>query len=149
MELVIKIDDIIYKDAVNSKRLFNEYVTDVAIAIMDGVPLDRHDEELIKDTVASIWGEPCEDAVSREAVINYICEGKECYKEDCKGKLYKRCIDLQWVYNLPSVTPQTDILDTIRAQIVDRAQRTMNDNRASGMWTCVNIIDKYRAESEE
>jgi len=47
----------------------------------------------------------CEDAISREAVLNHICESKECYKEDCKGKTYQRCVDLQWVYDLPSVTP--------------------------------------------
>lgn len=57
------------------------------------------------------WGaeeiEPCEDCISREAVIKHICESKECYKDDwCKGRLYKRCYDLQWVYALPSVTPQ-------------------------------------------
>ena len=55
------------------------------------------------------WGaeeiEPCEDVISREAVLNHICESKECYKEDCKGKTYQRCVDLQWVYDLPSVTP--------------------------------------------
>ena len=49
---------------------------------------------------------------------------------------------------LPSVTPQEPILDKIRAEIVDLGQRTMNDNRASGIWACRDIIDKYKAESE-
>ena len=39
-------------------------------------------------------------------------------------------------------------LDKIRAEIVDLGQRTMNDNRASGIWACRDIIDKYKAESE-
>jgi hypothetical protein len=43
---------------------------------------------------------------------------------------------------------QENILDKIRAEIVDLGQRTMNDNRASGIWACRDIIDKYRAESE-
>lgn len=43
------------------------------------------------------------DTISREAVINHICESKDCYKDECKGRLYKRCHDLQWVYELPSV----------------------------------------------
>ena len=42
-----------------------------------------------------------------------------------------------------------EVLDKIRAEIVDLGQRTMNDNRASGIWTCRDIIDKYRGESEE
>lgn len=41
-----------------------------------------------------------------------------------------------------------ETLDKIRAEIVDLGQRTMNDNRASGIWACRDIIDKYKAESE-
>ena len=43
---------------------------------------------------------------------------------------------------------QEPVLDKIRAEIVDLGQRTMNDNRASGIWACRDIIDKYKAESE-
>ena len=43
---------------------------------------------------------------------------------------------------------QESVLDKIRAEIVDLGQRTMNDNRASGIWACRDIIDKYKAESE-
>ncbi len=53
--------------------------------------------------------QPCEDCISRQAVIKHICESKECYKDECKGRLYKRCFDLQWIYDLPSVTPQPKI----------------------------------------
>ena len=52
----------------------------------------------------------------------------------CEGK-YKDCTDC--------------VLDKIRAEIVDLGQRTTNDNRASGIWACRDIIDKYKAESEE
>lgn len=41
------------------------------------------------------------------------------------------------------------VLDKIRAEIVDLGRRTMNDNRASGIWACRDIIDKYKADSEE
>ncbi len=44
---------------------------------------------------------------------------------------------------------QEPILDKIRAEIVDLGQRTMNDNRASGIWACRDIIDKYKADSED
>ncbi len=42
-----------------------------------------------------------------------------------------------------------EVLGKIRAEIVDLGQRTMNDNRASGIWACRDIIDKYKAESED
>lgn len=42
-----------------------------------------------------------------------------------------------------------DVLDKIRAEIVDLGQRTMNDNRASGIWACRNIIDKYKEGTEK
>ena len=47
MQIVIDIDDIIYKDAVNSKVLFDEYVSEVAIAIISGTPLPEHHGRLI------------------------------------------------------------------------------------------------------
>lgn len=37
-----------------------------------------------------------------------------------------------------------DVFDKIRNEMVDLASRTMNDNRASGIWTCVDILDKYK-----
>lgn len=52
------------------------------------------------DEQKALEQEPCEDCISREAVIKHICESKECYKDDCKGRLYKRCYDLQWIYEL-------------------------------------------------
>ena len=55
--------------------------------------------------IKALEQQPCEDCISRQAVIEHICEDKECYKEDCKGRTLKRCPDLQWVLDLPSVTP--------------------------------------------
>ncbi len=43
--------------------------------------------------------------------------------------------------------PSLNKIDKIRAEIVDLGQRTMNDNGASGIWACRDIIDKYKAES--
>lgn len=56
--------------------------------------------------IKALEQQPSEDCISREAVIKHICESKECYKDECKGRLYKRCYDLEWIYALPSVTPQ-------------------------------------------
>lgn len=53
--------------------------------------------------------------------------------EACKGAI-----------ELLEQEPKADVLDKIRNEMADLAARTMNDNRASGIWTCVDILDKYK-----
>lgn len=62
-----------------------------------------------------------EDCISRQAVIDHICEDKECYKEECKGRTLKRCYDLQWVFDLPSVKPKYTDEEIDKAQAVEQA----------------------------
>jgi hypothetical protein len=57
-------------------------------------------------------------------------------------------IDFVNGYTSEGVTTADDVIDKIRAEIVDLGRRTMNDNRASGIWACRDIIDKYKGESE-
>lgn len=49
----------------------------------------------------------CDDAISRRAVIQHICEEKFCYKPNCKGVLFNRCMDITWVNELPPAEPIT------------------------------------------
>lgn len=101
-------------------------------------------------TIKVLEQEPCEDSISRQAVIEHICEGKDCYKKNCKGILYNRCPDIEWVNELPPITPtQEPILDKIRAEIDRIYEREGNSS------DCLNaldelkwFIDKYK-ESEE
>lgn len=67
---------------------------------------DNVDIAKVADAIKALEQQSSEDCISREAVIKHICESKECYKDECKGRLYKRCFDLQWIYALPPVTPQ-------------------------------------------
>lgn len=62
--------------------------------------------EAYKMAIKALEQQPSEDCISRKAVLEHICEDKECYKEECKGRTLKRCYDLQWVFDLPSVTPE-------------------------------------------
>lgn len=39
-----------------------------------------------------------------------------------------------------------DVLDKIRAEIIENAKSTMNDTRAEGLYVALNIVDKYRNE---
>lgn len=54
----------------------------------------------------------------------------------------------EWLKDYKRLLEQEPVLDKIRAEIVDLGRRTMNDNRASGIWACRDIIDKYKAEME-
>ena len=65
--------------------------------------------------------ETSQDCISREAVLEHICESKECYKEECKGRTLKRCPDLQWVFDLPSVKPKYTDEEIDKAQAVEQA----------------------------
>lgn len=54
MKLIIDIHEKDYKSILNRR-----YVSGGAVdAIMHGTPLDKHDEEVIAETVESIWGKP-------------------------------------------------------------------------------------------
>lgn len=70
-----------------------------------GQEYDDEGIEALEIAIKILEKEPCEDCISREAVINHICESKDCYKKECKGRIYKRCFDLQWIYDLPPVKP--------------------------------------------
>lgn len=53
---------------------------------------------------------------------------------------------------LPSVTPQAEqkaILDKIRAEIEKHRQKTQSIDPYDLVGDCLDIIDKYKAESEE
>lgn len=118
-------------------------------------------------TEEKIYGQPkqpCEDCISREAVIDHICEDKECYKEECKGRTLKRCIDLQWVFDLPSVKPKYTDEEIDRAQAVEQAYvdkmvelaveesrkkwlNSFDTNSATKCFEAVNLL-KQRLEGE-
>lgn len=95
--------------------------------------------------------EPCEDAISRQAVLDILFKytlGESRIAEELK--------------DLPSVNPQEpmveidlysvikqkyierDVLDKIRAEIIE-----LRSHQNVGVLECLDIIDKYRAESEE
>ena len=83
MQIVIDMPDKMYQ-----KILKNGYDYGIMnVIIQNGIPLPKNHGRLI-------------DA---DYVINHICESKECYKENCKGKLYMRCMDIMWVDDAPTI----------------------------------------------
>ena len=75
-EVVIRLDEETY-DAVCECQAFSQLYLNTLRKICDAIksatPLEKHDEKVIKETVESIWGKPpCDDAISRQAVIDEI-----------------------------------------------------------------------------
>lgn len=109
----------------------------------------KHDEEVIKETVESVWGKPCADAVNRQAINNL-----QRYRYNC-GETSVVCVSLASINELPSVYPQNDALDKIRAEISDLDRYFDNDyfvGNKDAMFKCdevLQIIDKYGKGNKE
>lgn len=112
--------------------------------------------------------EPCEDCISKKAVldkINEICFSREQESVDfrvAQGSNGQRDLIINFIENLPSVQskPKTEVLDKIRAEIEQIASRYTISRERAGMgqveWEdrlikeadVLQIIDKYKAERE-
>jgi len=111
---------------------------------------DERFMEAVNKIKAIPSAEPCEDAISREDVIALV----QCSEYELQDRVDNdaMCDDVR---KLPSVNPQpkTDMLDKIRAEINDTGAYEQEVNGKTeflkGVNYCLNIIDKYKAESEE
>ena len=119
--------------------------------------------------------EPCEDAVSRQAVLDAIEDDNRnghysCFASNNDAQCFKDVIR-----SLPSVNPQEpkiDVLDKIRAEIIEEKDfayadfeqykidcldvdaeyvedELPQDDFRYGMERAIEIINKYKAESED
>ena len=126
-------------------------------AIKQFIGYDK-DSEIVKATQKSIdmaikalEQKPCEDAISREDLE----ECKELMTDINGDTVYAvRMSDIRQLSSVNLKEPKTDVLDKIRAEI----EKPLHDERCFDTadakaqyialnW-CIEIIDKYRAESE-
>ena len=126
----------------------------------------------VNELLKALEQEPCEDCISRDAVLKQI----NCWIGSGE---YKYAMSEWFlsdrIKTLPPVNPQepkTDVLDNIRAEILeekecayadferykveylgqeweDALDSLPQDDFRYGMERCIEIIDKYKAESEE
>lgn len=100
----------------------------------------KHDEEVIKETVESIWGKPCADAVSRQAVLeilqDYVFEEDEIESvtDECQNNMAESIA--RNIVQLPSVNPQEPktgywIYTPIKRLIDDEECKYITDYRCS------------------
>lgn len=119
------------------------------------VPYIHYDDviESIKG-MPSVTKQPCDDAISRQAVLDLA----EWFDLNQQHFIVANLIDE--VENMPSVSPQQrtgrwiEVLDKIRAEIMDFEEELFHRPNTdytdyAAVRHCVEIIDKYKAESEE
>lgn len=113
----------------------------------DHMTQDDLTESTIKD-LEVLEQEPCEDAISRQAVL--AIAGDSCLDLDSYEDTKEFCDEIK---ELPSVNPKTDKFDRIRAEIEQNAYPIVHgvNNHEKGMtlYGILQIIDKYKTESEE
>ena len=158
MELIIDIpDEMAHRFKNEGEQKHYDYHT-VLKACVDAIPLEKHDEEIIKETVESVWGKPCDDAISREAVDKLVNELAEAISDErcwiSRGR--DTATIMQEILDLPSVQPKpkTDVLDKIRAEIEETIQEETVVNMNGGEYEhteskldsddVLQIINKYR-----
>lgn len=102
--------------------------------------------------------EQCEDAVSRQAVLDKIkevCFSKEQEWVDFRisqGSNGQRDLIINFIENLPNIhpKPKTEVLDKIREEIRNFMME-VNPSSSESDYACnyiLDVIDKYKAESE-
>ena len=101
------------------------------------------------ELASSLEQEPCEDCISREYILSkaHCCCDDLADDEPC-------CVDADDIREAPSVQPKarTEVLDKIRAEIEQACCKVTNDydkGRNYGLYIATEIINKYKAESED
>ena len=95
--------------------------------------------------------QPCEDCISRTELLSRIdAERKHLLDLKMDGAEHiivhhaRRIIE-----EMPSVTPKTDVLDKIRAEIELHRRKTEGIDPYDLVGDCLDIIDRYKKESED
>ena len=101
--------------------------------------------------------EPCEDCISRKAVLDKIKEVYFSREQEwvdfrvSQGSNGQRDLIINFIEDLPSVQPKpkTEVLDKIRTEITNyQKQAVYSDDVVMTKRMILAIIDKYKAESE-
>ena len=136
-----------------------------ALQILDTIPTIGEQVDALEMAIEALSVEPCEDCISRAEAIKAL-EYNLSVEADGGLDKYRTVIKdlLNAIYNtqkkaiedLPSIQPKpkTDVLDKIRTEIIENS---IEDYKYHGCGTdeliietteVLNILDKYKAESE-
>jgi len=96
--------------------------------------------EFTQMAISALEQEPCEDAISRKAVLE-----KAVYTETEEGWWGYR-VDVDYIKSLPSVTPSRQVIEDIKAEITyfrDGWKKDGYDDEADALDKALEIIDKH------
>ena len=164
---IIQMRDATPEEIESINKYVNKYVN--SISKLTGVSFDKLEQEHCDDMVSRgvfdqvkwerdvaieqlkelgyVLGqkiEPCEDCISR----NKVLEGKEIH-QSCDGVeiINGYAVPVEYIEQLPPVTPKTDVLDKIRAIVIKWQNDTWWTDNVS--YECMQKIADLIAESEE
>lgn len=122
--------------------------------------------EAHKMAIKALEQEPCKDCISREEAKQFLYERLDIINDDELYDIFSRIVDD--MYNELPFVEQEPMLNKIRAKILDEAEYAYadfdkykedilyaepdelpDDDFRFGMKRAVEIIDKYRTESEK
>lgn len=95
--------------------------------------------DAIKKSIKALEQEPCEDCISRQAVLDDLEKNHMTSGVHNQGT-WNECVDsmIHTVRSMPSVNPQEPVLDKIRAEIMSK----------DGLEEALEIIDRYTKDGE-
>ena len=104
--------------------------------------------EAYKMAMKALEQQPSEDYISRQEALKVMCDN--CPMHNCVCG----CSSYRHIERMASVTPKTDVLDKIEAEIDQKQYDFMDDKDYDegirfGLMLAYQIINKYKEESEE
>ena len=134
-----------------------EAIKKVEGCLTDDFPIEDYEE--VEEIIIALEQEPCEDAISRKALLEEIENGIKAgnYEEGYEEYPHINDMDdiIECIKYADSVQPKpkTDVLDKIRAEIEQNAYPIVHgvNNHEKGMtlYGILQVIDKYKIESED
>lgn len=84
----------------------------------DGEDIWGKDLEALDLAIKALAQEPCEDAISRQAVMNAFCDGCELFKTG-EQTCHSKCEEYHFLATLPSVRPKEKVGHNCNEQWAD------------------------------
>ena len=115
----------------------------------------REQKEALDMAIKALEQQPCEDCISRKALLEEIENGIKAgnYEEGYEEYPHINDMDdiIECIKYADSVQPKprTDVLDKIRAEIEREYKDECEHPYGQGLRRAIEIIDKYKIESED
>jgi hypothetical protein len=82
--------------------------------------------EYLRMSIEALEQEPCEDCISRQVVMNALCDGCELFKNG-EQTCHSKCEEYHFLATLPSVTPQPKIGHWIKEWNIDHFEQVCSE----------------------